>query len=51
MSHTDQVYYKFFYSVGEETTHKHLKVATAKSLFSNVYLIVTTCFDKCFNSM
>ena len=51
MSHTDQVYYKFFYSVGEETTHKHLKVATAQSLFSNVYLIVTTCFDKCFNSM
>ena len=32
MSHTDQVYYKFFYSVGEEMTHKHLKVATAQSV-------------------
>ena len=32
----------------QETTHKPLKVASAKSLFSSVYVIGTTCFGECF---
>ena len=33
----------------QETTHKPLKVASAKSLFSSVYVIGTTCFGECFS--
>ena len=29
-------------------TQKPLKVATAKNIFSSVYAIVTTWFDKCY---
>ena len=47
-SHTDQVYYKFFYTVWKEMAHKPSKLLTTKYFFSSVYFIVTTCFDKCF---
>ena len=30
------------------TSHKPLKVATAKKSFPSVYMINTTCFDECF---
>ena len=30
-------------------THKPLKVAVAKIVFSSVYVIGTTCFDECFS--
>ena len=33
----------------QETTHKPLKVASAKSLFSSVYVIGKTCFGECFS--
>ena len=33
----------------QETTHKPLKVASAKSLFSSVYVTGTTCFSECFS--
>ena len=46
--HTSQVYYKFFYSVWKETTNKPSKVVTSETFFSSVYVIVITCFDKCF---
>ena len=45
-----KVYYKLFYSVGKETTHKPSKVATAKNLFSRVDIvdvIGATCLSKC----
>ena len=31
-----------------ETTHKPSKVAAGKTLFSRMYIIGTTCFNKCF---
>ena len=37
-----------FYFVWKETTHKSLKLAAWKSLFSGVYIIGKTCFDKYF---
>ena len=40
---------EFSYFIWKETTHKPLKVAAAKSLFSSVYIIGTTCFDECFS--
>ena len=40
-----KVYYKFFYSVWKETSHKPLKVTTAKITFPNMYIIDRTCFD------
>ena len=43
-----KVYHAFSYFVWKETTHKPLKVAAAKTLFSSVYVIGTTCFDECF---
>ena len=43
------VCHAFSYFVWKETTHKPLKVAVAKSLFSSVYVIGTTCFDECFS--
>ena len=43
-----KVYYKFFYSVWKETSHKPLKVTTAKNTFPNMYIIDRTCFDLCF---
>ena len=44
-----KIYHTFSYFVWKETTHKPLKVAAAKSLFSSVYIIGTTCFDECFS--
>ena len=43
-----KVYFKLCYSVSKETSHKPLKVATAKKSFLSVYIIDTTCFDDCF---
>ena len=40
-----KVYYKLFYSVWKETSHKPLKVTTAKITFPNMYIIDRTCFD------
>ena len=40
-----KVYYKLFYSVWKETSHKLLKVTTAKITFPNMYIIDRTCFD------
>ena len=44
-----KIYHAFFYFVWKETTHKPLKVAPAKTLFSSVYVIGTTCFNECFS--
>ena len=44
-----KVCHAFSYFVWKETTHKPLKVAAAKSLFSSVYVIGTTCLDDCFS--
>ena len=43
-----KVYYKLFYSVWEETSHKPLEVAAPKKLFWSVFVIDTTWFDRCF---
>ena len=43
------VCHAFSYFVWNKTTHKPLKVAAAKSLFSSVYIIGTTCFDEYFS--
>ena len=45
--------YKFSYSVGKGKTQKALIVAAAKKKkkkkkFTSVYVIGTTCYDKCF---
>ena len=44
-----KAYHAFSYFVWKETIHKPLKVAAAKTLFSSVYIIGTTCFDECFS--
>ena len=44
-----KVCHAFSYFVQKETTHKPLKVEAAKFIFSSVYIIGTTCFDKCFS--
>ena len=46
-----KIYNVFSYFVWKETTHKPLKMAAAKILFSGVYVIGTTCFDEWFFSM
>ena len=38
-----------FYFVWKKPTHKSLKVAAAKSLFSSVFVIGATCLDDCFS--
>ena len=43
-----KIYHTFSYFVWKETTHKPLQVPAAKTLFSSVYVIGTTCFDECF---
>ena len=43
-----KIYHTFFLFVWKETTHKPLKVAAAKTLFSSAYVIGTTCFDEYF---
>ena len=43
------VCHAFSYFVWNKTTHKPLKVAAAKSLFSSVYIIGTNCFNECFS--
>ena len=42
-----KVYNKRCYSIGKETSHKLLKVATTKKSFPSVYIIDATCFDEC----
>ena len=42
-------YHVFSYFDWKETTHNLLKVTAAKSLFSSVYVVGTTCFDECFS--
>ena len=44
-----KIYHVFSYFVWKETTHKPLQVPAAKTLFSSVYVIGTTCFDECFS--
>ena len=43
-----KVYHMFFHFVWKEKTHKPLKVAAAKPLFSSECVIGKTCFDECF---
>ena len=43
-----KVYHTFSYFVRKEMTHKPLKVAAAKFLFSSGYLIGTICLAECF---
>ena len=43
-----KLYHAFSYFVWKETTHNPLKVASAKALFSSVYIIGAACFDECF---
>ena len=43
-----KVYHEFSHFVWKETTRKPLKVTSAKTLFSNVFVIYTTCFDEWF---
>ena len=43
-----KVYHPFSYFVWKETTYTTLKVAAAKTLFSSVYAIGTTCLYECF---
>ena len=43
-----KVYHVFSCFVWKETSHKPLKVPAAITLFSSVYVTVTTCFDECF---
>ena len=44
-----KVYYKLFYSVSKEASHKPLKAAAASlKVFPSVFIINTTCFDECF---
>ena len=45
---TEQSIPHFFTLSEKETTHKPLKVAAAKTLFSSMYVTGTTCFDECF---
>ena len=35
-------------TINTKKTHKPLKVAAAKTIFSSEYVIATTCFDQCF---
>ena len=41
-------YYRLCYFVWKETSHKPIKVATAKMSFPSVYIIDTTYFNECF---
>ena len=43
-----KVYYKFFYSVWKETSHKPLKTTVAKKSFPSMYIIDKISFDLCF---
>ena len=43
-----KVYHSLFHFVWKETTHKPLKVAAPKTLFSSVYIIDKTCLNECF---
>ena len=43
-----KAYHAFSYLAWNETTRKPLKVASAKTLFSSVYVIGTNYFDECF---
>ena len=46
-----QVYHIFCYFAWKETAHKPLKMASAKTFFSSVYVIGAACFDECFYSV
>ena len=48
LKHT-KVCHMFSYFIWKTTTHKPLKVPTAKSLFSSMYIIGTTCSNECFS--
>ena len=50
-THSDQSTLQVFHSVWKEKAHKPLKAATAKNVSSVVYVIGTTCFNKCFYSI
>ena len=41
-----KAYYRTFYSVLRETSHKPLKAPATKKSFSSVYRIDTTCFNE-----
>ena len=41
-------YYRLCYFVWKETSHKPIKVATAKMSFPSEYIIDTTYFNECF---
>ena len=43
-----KVYYKLFYSIWKETSHKPLNIAAAKKVFPKCVIIDKTCFDECF---
>ena len=43
-----KVSYRFSYFVLTETTHKPLRVAASKTLFSSVHVTATNYFDECF---
>ena len=40
--------YMSFFTMSEKKNSQTFKIAAAKSFFSNVYVIDTTCFDECF---
>ena len=44
----NKVYHTFFYFVWKGTTHKSLKPAATKTLFSVMYVLGITCFDNAF---
>ena len=44
-----KIYRAFSYFVWKETIHKPLQVPDTRTLFSSVYVIGTTCSDKCFS--
>ena len=43
-----KAYDRLSYSIWQETSCKHLKVAAAKNSLPGVYIIDTTSFDECF---
>ena len=47
-THTDQSPLQFSDSFWKERTHKPLKIAAGKNIFSSVYVIDITCFGECF---
>ena len=48
---TDQIYYKLFYSVSKEASHKPLKPAAAKKSFPSVFTLIQLASINIFSSM